>query len=96
MPGFLEIAGFYPAPAGQDTCRPPLRGAGELSYGAGALGARTLKVHIISLDIFTIMIYAGSVFPERGGRDAQAGWPLPYDVYETRALTDISGKITEC
>ena len=33
---------------------------------------RASKVHIISLDIFTIMIYAGSVSPERGGPDAQA------------------------
>jgi len=60
-----------------------------------ARGAHALKVHVISLDIFTIMIYAGSVSPERGGQDAQADCPLPYNVYETRALTNISGKITE-
>jgi len=41
------------------------------------------------------MIYAGSVFPERGGRDAQATSLRPYDVYETRRLTKLSGKITE-
>ena len=57
--------------------------------------AHAFRVHIISLDIFTIMIYAGSVFPGCGGRDAQATSLLPYDVYETRALTNISGKITE-
>jgi len=67
----------------------------NLQPGDGTFGALTSKVHVISLDIFTIMIYAGSVFPERGGRDAPAGWPLPYDVYERRALTTISGKITE-